>query len=496
MLMEKLFSVSSSWLSSLPKSKCQKITLQFLSSGPTQSKNVLPSDSLFRRISRLGDPNISMVPVLDKWISDGNSVDKPLLQSIIKELKFYNRFKHAIEVSEWMTDKRNFDLESTDVAMRMNLIFKVHGLEQVENYYYNLNQNLKYCYNAHIALLDCYSRAKSADKAEALMQKARDMGHAVKPIWYNIMMNLYLNLGNYEKVGCLMDEMEKNGVHYDQFTLIICLKAYTMVADTDGIDKIVKIMESDPRIIPSWNLYSVAANGYLRVGLKEKALTMMNKVKILMEKEERKDVACAILFKLYAEGGNKDDLYQIWNEYKRNNKLTNKVYKSMMLALLKCDHVEGVEVVFEEWETSGLSYDFRIPNLLIDAYCRNGNLEKAIALLNRGKSRGGSPNAMTWRHLACAYIKDNQIVEAINSLKKAISLCPPSFTESMETLIACREYLEGGNNMDMFISSLPQCISSLDVLNKLCCFIKTGELPSHSGAVSGKDVHDEDEKNV
>lgn len=55
-------------------------------------------DSLYRRISPLGDPNVSVVPVLDQWVQEGRPVQKVELQNIIKELVIYKRFKHALEV--------------------------------------------------------------------------------------------------------------------------------------------------------------------------------------------------------------------------------------------------------------------------------------------------------------------------------------------------------------------------------------------------------------
>ncbi|KAH7841326.1 hypothetical protein Vadar_028445 [Vaccinium darrowii] len=56
-------------------------------------------DSLYRRISPLGSPTVSIVLVLDQWVVEGRSIKKEQLQNIIKELRRYSRFKHALEVS-------------------------------------------------------------------------------------------------------------------------------------------------------------------------------------------------------------------------------------------------------------------------------------------------------------------------------------------------------------------------------------------------------------
>lgn len=69
--------------------------MQFSSTKPNPTR--LPG-KLYKRISPVGDPNLSIVPVLDDWVGEGHSVYKTELVRIIKELMSYKRFKHALEV--------------------------------------------------------------------------------------------------------------------------------------------------------------------------------------------------------------------------------------------------------------------------------------------------------------------------------------------------------------------------------------------------------------
>lgn len=55
-------------------------------------------DSLYRRLSPVGDWSESMVPILNQWVQEGRDVNKPALQLIIKQLRRYKRYKHALEV--------------------------------------------------------------------------------------------------------------------------------------------------------------------------------------------------------------------------------------------------------------------------------------------------------------------------------------------------------------------------------------------------------------
>ncbi|KAK4834190.1 hypothetical protein QYF36_018604 [Acer negundo] len=61
---------------------------------------------IYRKISPIGDPTVSIVPVLDQWVQEGGAVDKETLQVMIKELLSHKRFTHALQMSMWMTDKR------------------------------------------------------------------------------------------------------------------------------------------------------------------------------------------------------------------------------------------------------------------------------------------------------------------------------------------------------------------------------------------------------
>lgn len=86
----------SSLLGSRPNPAYGKTLHHFFST--TQTLNGLVPESLYKRIAPIGDPSISVVPVLDQWVREGRDIRKRELQNIIRELKTYKRFKHALEV--------------------------------------------------------------------------------------------------------------------------------------------------------------------------------------------------------------------------------------------------------------------------------------------------------------------------------------------------------------------------------------------------------------
>lgn len=378
-----------------------------------------------------------------------------------------------------MTDKRHFRTSHFDAAVRLKLIFKVYGLEHAEKFFNEIQENLK-SFDVHLALLTCYANARSVDKAEAIMQKARDLGYASRPLWYNLMMNLHYHLGNSEKLDDLMNEMKSKGIDHDHFTLAVRLSAYAAASDPDGIDKTVRILESDPHVFLDWKTYVIAAEGYLRLGLVDKALVILQKLEGKLATTKKKDILFFFLLKLYGETGKKDELYRIWNLYKQNEKVINKVYISMMRSLMKFNDIEGLEKIFNEWELSGLSYDYQISNFLIDAYCRNGLLMKAEDIINSGLAKGGNPLVITWCHLAAGYLKENQVPDTMEALRKAISLSFAKSKPSKDSLTACLEfldnvkYLEKVEEFTRFLRA--ENIPSGAIFDKLFCFIKDGTL--------------------
>ncbi|KAB1201037.1 hypothetical protein CJ030_MR0G005157 [Morella rubra] len=211
-------------------------------------------------------------------------------------------------------------------------------------------------------------------------------------------------------------------------------------------------MESDPQLVLDWNSYAIAANGYLKVGLPDEALAMAKKLEVFVVNAKRSNIALDLLLKLYAETRKKDELHRIWELYRGKEKIYNKGYISMISSLLAFDDIEGAEKIFQEWESRKLSYDFRVPNLLIDAYCKKDLLAKAKALVNKVVTKGGKPSVDSY-YLASGYLEDNHIPKA---LMKAIAVCPPHWKPSKETLASCVECLEGKGDVvgaDKFINS-------------------------------------------
>ncbi|KAJ6884917.1 hypothetical protein NC652_031803 [Populus alba x Populus x berolinensis] len=399
------------------------------------------SHSLNRRISMVEDPKVPIIPVLEKWVQEGQVVTNSDLKHFIRKLRKIHRFSHALQISQWMSDQRGHNLSPGDVAVRLDLISKVHGLEQAVTYFNSVPESLRGL-EVYGALLNCYAHYKHLEEAEATMRKMREMGFVRNVLSYNVMLNLYYQMGKYEKIQVLMQEMEKWGICFSNITYKILLNAYVATSNIEEIKKILMKMEADPLVSIDWYAYVVAANGYLKAGLIDKTLTMLWRSEQLISGKSAR-FACETLLSLYTAVGNKEQVYRVWNLYKTKGRSLNSSYLCMINSLLKLDDVDGAERIWEEWVSIVKCFDIRIPNLMVSTYSKKGLWEKAEAFVGKIVASGIKIEASTLDRLATGYHVGGQMLKASETIKKAISISQPGWEPNVYTLAACLEYLKG-----------------------------------------------------
>ncbi|XP_062112293.1 pentatricopeptide repeat-containing protein At2g20710, mitochondrial-like isoform X2 [Humulus lupulus] len=350
-------------------------------------------------------------------------------------------------VCMWMSDKRYYPITHTDIANRLDLISKVHGIKQAENYFNDIPIELKVA-EVYSALLNCYAYAKQVVEAEVIMQQMKDLGFTITAMPYNVMLNLYYQTENREKIDSLMREMDEKGILCNKFTYSIWLSSYVADANMTGIDNVLTRMSSDSEVTIDWLTYSVAANGYIKAGLVEKSFAMLKKSEELLLTAKNLSTAFECLLTQYAATGKKEEVLRLWEHFKMKHEVYNKGYLSMITSLLKLDDIGSAEKIFEEWEFKKAKYDIRIPNALIGGYCRRGLLGQAKTLVDRVISENEKPNAKTWNHFTTGYIMHNQIDKAVEALKEEIFVAEPPQKPSKDNLVACLEFLKRKGNVE------------------------------------------------
>ncbi|KAL6007644.1 hypothetical protein ACLOJK_033144 [Asimina triloba] len=318
-----------------------------------------------------------------------------------------------------MTDQHCSELSPNLVAVRLELICIVQGLEQAEKFFNNIPKQLKGM-EAFGSLLYCYVHVKSVENAEGLFKKMKDLGYA-NSLSYNTLMNLYLQTKQYEKLDGVVKEMNENGISCNKFTYDMLMTKFVATSDIDQMEATLKRLEDDPKVIAAWEVYSIAADCYKKVGILVKAVKMLKKSEVVVPLKQQR-VACDLLLSRYSGMGLKDVVYRLWNLQKSiSKKVSNASYICMLASLSNLDDIEGAEKVLEEWESKCFCYDFQVPNQLVAAYCKKGQFDKAVSFIKRAIEGGRMPYPSTWEYLATGYINSNQIPKGLEMMKKAIS---------------------------------------------------------------------------
>ncbi|PWA39290.1 Pentatricopeptide repeat-containing protein [Artemisia annua] len=253
-------------------------------------------------------PNTSLVPILDQWLHQqqqgGNNNVKVVTNNkkvvdMIKLLRNRNRYSHALQLSEWMTNKSYLDQSSGNIAVHLDLISRVRGLEHAEKFFDAMPDLLKN-FKVYGTLLNCYSFKKSLEKAEATMEKMKQLRFMTTHS-YHSMLTLYNKTRNYDKLLKLLHEMDKEGIRYHRTTYYMQLTAYASF-DIKAMEKLLGHIEFNSKVPLDWHAYIIAAKGYLNFGKNTKALVMLRKSEELLKliHQNTNGVAYEILLSMYA----------------------------------------------------------------------------------------------------------------------------------------------------------------------------------------------------
>ncbi|CAM8910969.1 hypothetical protein QQ045_032592 [Rhodiola kirilowii] len=383
---------------------------------PVQKWNVT-----YRKISLMeNNSDASATSVLNQAESEGKKFTKWELCKIVKELRKYRRFRLALEVYEWMNNGgERYRLTASDAAIQLDLISKVHGIPNAEDFFQKLPDTLK-DNRIYGSLLNAYTQAKMKEKAEGLMDTMRNKGYASHPLPFNVMMTLYMNLIEYDKVDAMVAEMMQKNILLDIYTYNIWLSSCGSQGSMEKMEQVFAQMKMDTSIHPNWTTYSTMATMYTRQGQIEKAEECLRMVEGKIAGRDR--IPYHYLISLYGSVGNKDELFRIWNIYKATfPTIPNMGYHAMVSSLVRIGDIDGAEDMHQQWLKARATYDPRIPNLLMQWYVRNGQLTKATEYFDQMTASGGVPNSNTWEILAEGYIGERRIPEAVSCLKDAFN---------------------------------------------------------------------------
>lgn len=286
------------------------------------------------------------------------------------------------------------NLTVSDQAIHLDLIAKARGVSTAEEYFINLPESAKN-HLTYGALLNCYCKELTTDKAESLMEKMKELKFASSPMAYNSLMTLYTKTNQPEKVPSIIQEMKTNDVLPDCYTYNVWMRALAAMNDISGVERVIEEMKRDGRVTADWTTYSNLASIYVDAGMFQKA---EGSLKELEKRNVDDDLGgYQFLITLYGRTGNLVEVHRIWRSLKlAHPKMANISYLNMIQVLVNLKDLPGAEACFKDWESKCSTYDIRVVNAMIRAYAKEGMLDKAEAVKKLAKMRGARLNAKTW----------------------------------------------------------------------------------------------------
>ncbi|XP_019464713.1 PREDICTED: pentatricopeptide repeat-containing protein At1g02150-like isoform X1 [Lupinus angustifolius] len=379
-----------------------------------------------RRISSYNVPYLisDATTVLDQWEVEGNTLTKWELGQILRDMRKRNKHHPALQVCNWMNNREErFGLSASDAAVQIDLISKVHGVASAEEYFRRLKNVLKdrktYC-----SLLNVYAHSRLKEKAESLFVAMRSKGYAINSLPFNVMMTMYLNLKEYDKVDTLVSEMIEANVKLDLYSYNIWLSSCGSQGLAEKMEQTYELLTKDRTIVPNWTTFSTLAKSYTKMGHFEKAEEYIRKVETTIEGRNR--IPFHYLLTLYGNIGKKEEVYRVWKIYKLIfRRVTNLGYLAFMSSLVRLGDIEGAENLYEEWLSVKSSYDSRIGDHLLGWYAKKGDTDKALGIFKQMAKSGQNLYSSTWEILSEVHISNQRISEALSCLKEAFMAGAP-----------------------------------------------------------------------
>ncbi|KAG0467596.1 hypothetical protein HPP92_018557 [Vanilla planifolia] len=351
-----------------------------------------------------------------EMVRGGKRLQKYQLNRVVRELRKHKRFKHALEVCEWMRTRPDFRLLPGDYAVHLDLIAKVRGLESAEKFFEDLPERMKVESTCN-SLLHVYVQRKMSAKAECLMEEMASQGLLRCCIPYNHMLALYVSTGELEKMQEVINELKKHTLP-NEITYNLLLSSCTDKVDVNLAEKVMMDMEKY-KLSGDWMTYSTLASIYVKAGIVSKAREALMEMEKRISRKDR--TAYCSLISLYTILSDIQSTQRVWTKMKSMfKKMSDAEYKCILISLVKLGIVEEAENIYNEWELVSGTRDSRISNVLLGCYAKN-DMEKAEKFHKRAMNAGIKPSYTTWEILALGYLRLNKMDKVLHFIKEAFS---------------------------------------------------------------------------
>ncbi|KAI4301264.1 hypothetical protein L6164_034558 [Bauhinia variegata] len=385
--------------------------------GVTVARSTRGRDTLGRRLLSLVYTKRSAVITLNKWKEEGRTARKYELNRVVRELREFKRYKHALEICEWMTSQHDIKLMPGDYAVHLDLIAKVRGLNCAEKFFEDLPDRMIGEPTCN-ALLHVYVQNNMTDKAEALMVKMSECGLLRNPLPYNHMLSLYISNGKLGKVPEIIQELKKNTTP-DVVTFNLWLTVCALQNDIETAERVFLELKK-AKIDPDWVTYSSLTNLYIKSASPEKAASTLKEMENRTSRKTR--AAYSSLLSLHTNIGNRDEVNRIWKKMKACYRQMNDAeYTCMISSLVKLSDFAEAENVYREWESVSRTHDVRVSNIVLASYINRGQMEMAETFYNQIVQKGINPCYTTFELFVWGYLRKKDVEKVLDYFNKALA---------------------------------------------------------------------------
>ncbi|KAI3887972.1 hypothetical protein MKW92_036728 [Papaver armeniacum] len=346
-----------------------------------EPENQENDDNLKTRLLKLRFPKRSATTAIQNWINEGNRVTLPEFRQLAKDLNKSHRFKHALEISEWIVTRKEFELSDTDYATRINLMTKVFGVDSAERYFEGLPQAAK-TGETYTALLHSYASAKLTDRAESFFERIQRENVCVSTLAYNEMMTLYVSVGQLEKVSLVIEEMKRQNVSRDLYSYNLWISSCAGCMDIDSVRRILDEMSCDCNSKEGWVAYRQLTDIYITVSNLVNSADENSLVEAERKISQREWITYDFLIILYTGLRYKERIDAIWKSLKLTaQKMTSRNYMCILSSYVMLGEFKEAGGVLDEWKQSkSVDFDAKQCRKLVDAFAGAGLVEKAELL--------------------------------------------------------------------------------------------------------------------
>ncbi|KAK7392223.1 hypothetical protein VNO78_20653 [Psophocarpus tetragonolobus] len=410
----------------------------------TAAEDPAKNQNLYRILSALDMTGGSVSQTLDQYIMQGKAIRKLELERCVEQLRKYRRFKHALEIIEWM-QMRKVNFSWSNYALQLDLVSKTNGVDAAEIFFNDLPPPAKNKYT-YGTLLNCYCKELMKDKALSHFDKLDELGYATCLSFSN-MMSLFMRLGEPQKVPNLVADMKRRSIPLSAFTYHVWMNSCASLNDLDGVERVYEEMKTKDKDKICWGTYSNLAAIYVKVKDFEKAEMMLKKLEKLVKPKQRDAYHC--LLGLYAGTGNLEEVHKVWNSLKSVSPVTNVSYLFMLNTLRRLNDTEGLTKCFKEWEASCVSYDPRLVTVCVSAYLRQNMLEEAELVFEGASRKSKGPWFRIREMFVLYFLEKRQLDAAVKHLEVALSeVKGDEWRPSPELVGAFLKYYEGETDVD------------------------------------------------